>query len=152
GAGNERPSGPAKVAFAPEFPALIDHEWGFALGGFGGTRRGDPPGHVPVIFVHGNNVDACDWYPVLDDFRAAGWSDQALWGLPYNGIGANNGTAINRSNQACMDEHSADGGDGVARVTSNDANVPDLYDFILAVRDYTGSRKFTIISHSLGVT
>src|SRR4029079_17802298 len=39
-----------------------------------------------------------------------------------------------------------------AVVTSNDVNVPDLYAFILAVRDYTGSKKFSIAAHSLGVT
>ncbi len=32
------PQGPAKVAFAPGFPALKDHKWGFPLGGFGGLR------------------------------------------------------------------------------------------------------------------
>ncbi|MFA5938035.1 MAG: hypothetical protein WC809_01670 [Sinimarinibacterium sp.] len=152
GAGNTPPQGPARVAFAPDFPALIDHEWSFALAGFGGTARGKAPGHVPVIFVHGNNVDACDWYPVRDDFRAAGWSDQALWALSYNGLGGNNGRALMRDNPECLAEHEAAGFDGVSRVTSNDVNVPDLYDFILAVRDYTGSRRFAIVSHSLGVT
>jgi pimeloyl-ACP methyl ester carboxylesterase len=31
-------------------------------------------------------------------------------------------------------------------------NVPDLYAFIKAVRAYTGSSKFSLVSHSLGVT
>ena len=152
GAGSTRPYAPAKVGFAADFPALTDHEWDFALGGFGGTRALEPPGHVPVIFVHGNNVDHADWYPVRDDFRAAGWSDQALWALSYNGLGANNGTALFRENPERDAEHQAAGGDGIARVTSNDVNVPDLYDFILAVRAYTGSRRFSIVGHSLGVT
>jgi len=150
--GHSAPQGPAKVRFAEDFPALIDHEWDFALGGFGGTRAGEAPGHVPVIFVHGNNVDHGDWYPVRDDFRAAGWSDQALWALAYNGLGANNGSALLRQNPERDAEHAEMGGDGVSRVTSNDVNVPDLYDFILAVRGYTGSRKFSLVSHSLGVT
>jgi len=152
GAGNTQPSKAAKVRFAADFPALTDHEWGFAIGGFGGTQAGDAPGHVPVIFVHGNNVDHGDWYPVRDDFRAAGWSDQALWALSYNGLGANNGTALFRENPERDAEHTEMAGDGVARVTSNDVNVPDLHDFILAVRAYTGSRKFSLVSHSLGVT
>lgn len=152
GVGGLAPSGPARVRFPADFPALIDHQWGFALGGFGGTRAGEAPGHVPVIFVHGNNVDHGDWYPVRDDFRAAGWSDQALWALSYNGLGANNGTALFRENLERDAEHQAMGGDGVARVTSNDVNVPDLRDFILAVRAYTGSRRFSIVAHSLGVT
>ncbi len=152
GAGNTEPSGPAKVRFAAGFPSLTDHEWGFAIGGFGGTRAGDPPGHVPVIFVHGNNVDHADWYPVRDDFHAAGWSDQALWALSYNGVGANNGGALFRANPERDAEHAEVGGDGIGRVTGNDVNVPDLYDFILAVRAYTGSRKFSLVGHSLGVT
>lgn len=150
--GHSAPQGPAKVRFAADFPALVDHEWDFALGGFGGTRRGDWPGHAPVIFVHGNNVDHADWYPVRDDFRAAGWSDQALWALSYNGLGAANGSALTRENPERDAEHDEMGGDGVARVTSNDVNVPDLHDFILAVRAYTGSPKFSIVAHSLGVT
>jgi len=150
--GHMEPPGPAKVRFPDDFPKLVDHEWGFPLGGFGGTRRHDKPGHVPVIFVHGNNVDHGDWYPVRDAFRAAGWSDQALWALSYNGLGANNGTALFRENPERDAEHQAAGGDGVARVTGNDVNVPDLHDFILAVRAYTGPRKFSIVAHSLGVT
>src|SRR6185295_4147535 len=39
-----------------------------------------------------------------------------------------------------------------ARVTGNDVNVPDLYDFIMAVRAYTGVAKFSLVGHSLGVT
>lgn len=152
GAGNTPPSGPAKVRFPADFPALTDHEWGFAIGGFGGTRAFDVPGHVPVIFVHGNNVDHADWYPVRDDFRAAGWSDQALWALSYNGLGANNGSALFRENPERNAEHTEMGGDGMGRVTSNDVNVPDLYNFILAVRAYTGSRRFSLVGHSLGVT
>ena len=150
--GHTPPQGPARVRFPADFPALSDHEWDFALGGFGGTRAGEAPGHVPVIFVHGNNVDHADWYPVRDDFRAAGWSDQALWALSYNGLGANNGSALFRENPERDAEHTGMGGDGMSRVTSNDVNVPDLYDFILAVRTYTGSRNFSLVSHSLGVT
>ena len=150
--GNTPPIGPAKVRFPADFPALTDHEWGFAIGGFGGTQAGESPGHVPVIFVHGNDVDHADWYPVRDDFRAAGWSDQALWGLSYNGLGANNGTALFRENPERDAEHTEMGADGIGRVTGNDVNVADLYDFILAVRAYTGSRRFSLVGHSLGVT
>jgi len=44
------------------------------------------------------------------------------------------------------------GWDGVSRVTDNDVNVADLYAFIEAVRDYTGSRHVSLVGHSLGVT
>lgn len=145
------PQGPARIKFPADFPALQDHEWGFRIGGFGGIVQGLRPNHVPVIFVHGNNDDHTDWYTVADQFRAAGWSDQALWALSYNGLGGNS-LAIQSSNPQQTQEHQEDGFDGKTRVTSDEPNVPDLYDFILAVRAYTGVRKFTIVSHSLGVT
>jgi hypothetical protein len=146
------PQGPAAVKLAADFPVLVDHEWNFRLGGFGGIRRGTPIRHAPVIFVHGNNVDAADWYPVRDDFRAAGWNDQELWALSYNGLGANNGTALFTANPGRDQEHLDMGWDGQARITNDDVNVPDLYDFIRAVQAYTGSQRFSIVSHSLGVT
>ena len=145
------PQGPAKVRFAPDFPVLRDSEWGFQIGGFGGVQKGLKPNHVPVIFVHGNNVDHADWYPVRDAFKAAGWSDQALWGLSYNGLGGN-GAMITTANPERDAEHTEMGYDGRTRVTSNDVNVPDLYQFILAVRAYTGVKKFSLVGHSLGVT
>jgi pimeloyl-ACP methyl ester carboxylesterase len=147
-----QPQGPAKVRFGAGFPALKDSEWRFRLGGFGGVRPRAARRHVPVIFVHGNNVDAADWYPVRDAFRAAGWSDQELWALSYNGLGGNNGTALHTANPERDAEHTEMGWDGQTRVTSDDVNVPDLYAFIKAVRTYTGSARFSIVSHSLGVT
>jgi len=146
------PQGPAAVRFAKDFPVLHDSEWHFRLGGFGGVRRGAPLHHVPVVFVHGNNVDAADWYPVRDDFRKAGWSDQELWALSYNGLGGNNGTALHTANPERDSEHTAMGYDGVTRVTEDDVNVPDLYAFVTAVQRYTGSRKVMLVGHSLGVT
>jgi hypothetical protein len=147
-----RPQGPAAVHLAPGFPVLLDHEWGFALGGFGGVARGAPLHHAPVVFVHGNNVDGADWYSVRDLFRAAGWTDQELWGLSYNGLGGNNGVGVRNQNQAAIDEHQQMGWDGQTRITNNDVNVGDLYDFITAVQSYTGSRRFSLVTHSLGVT
>ena len=146
------PQGPAKVRFGKGFPALKDAEWKFKLGGFGGVKPRAPLRHVPVVFVHGNNVDAADWYPVRDAFKKAGWSDQELWALSYNGLGGNNGTALHTPNPERDAEHAEMGWDGTTRVTSNDVNVPDLYAFIKAVRTYTGSKRFAIVSHSLGVT
>jgi len=147
-----QPQGPAKVRFGTGFPALKDAEWKFRLGGFGGIRPRARLRHVPVVFVHGNNVDHADWYPVRDEFRAAGWSDQELWALSYNGLGGNNGTALHTANPERDAEHTAMGWDGVTRVTSNDVNVPDLYAFVRAVQKYTGSAKFSLVTHSLGVT
>jgi pimeloyl-ACP methyl ester carboxylesterase len=147
-----QPQGPAKVRFGRGFPVVKDAEWGFQVGGFGGVRPRAPRRHVPVVFVHGNNVDAADWYPVRDAFKAAGWSDQELWALSYNGLGGNNGTALHTANPERDREHTEMGWDGTTRVTSNDVNVADLYAFIRAVRAYTGSARFSIVGHSLGVT
>lgn len=147
-----RPQGPAAVRFAADVPVLQDSEWGWQLGGFGGIRQGAPRRHLPVIFVHGNNVDAADWYPVRDDFRAAGWSDQELWALSYNGLGGSNGTALTRTNPERDAEHAAMGKDGVTYVTEDDVNVADLAAFISMVRAYTGSQEYLLVGHSLGVT
>lgn len=147
-----KPQGPAAVRFAKDVPAVVDTEWGWRVGGFGGIRRGAPLRHVPVVFVHGNNVDAADWYPVRDDFRAAGWSDQELWALSYNGLGGNNGSALLRANPERDQEHRAMGKDATTYVTENDVNVDDLQAFLLMVRKYTGSKRFMLVGHSLGVT
>ncbi len=150
--GHLEPQGPAAIRFAEDFPELTDDEWGFQLGGFGGIARGAPTAHLPVVFVHGNNVDAADWYPVRDDFQAAGWTMQELWALSYNGLGGNNGTALQRSNPERDAEHREMGHDGTTRVTANDVNVPDLAAFIRAVLDYTGAEGYHLVGHSLGVT
>ena len=144
------PQGPAPSHFPADFPRLVDHEWDFPLGGFGGTRAGAPRSHAPVIFVHGNTVDAADWFVVRDDFKAAGWTDQELFALSYNGLGGNSGTAFTRLQPERDVEHL--GWDGEVRVTNNTVNAHDLRDFIHAVRTYTGSARFSIVAHSLGVT
>lgn len=150
--GHTEPQGPAKVRFAADFPELLDAEWGFPIGGFGGIERGAPLTHVPVVLVHGNNVDHGDWYPVRDDFKAAGWTDQELWALSYNGLGGNNGSSPERSNPERDAEHTEMGWDGTTRVTANDVNVPDLTAFIEAVLEYTGADRVSLVGHSLGVT
>ncbi|HVE74940.1 MAG TPA: alpha/beta fold hydrolase [Mycobacteriales bacterium] len=150
--GRTKPQGPAAVKFARDVPALTDSEWKWRLGGFGGLRKGAPRRHVPVIFVHGNTVDAADWYPVRNAFRAAGWTDQELWALSYNGLGGSSGTALFTPNPERDEEHRAMGKDAVTYVTENDVNVADLHAFLLMVRRYTGSTRFAIVAHSLGVT
>lgn len=113
---------------------------------------GAPHKHVPVIFVHGNNVDGGDWYPVRDQFRAAGWSDQEMFALSYNGLGGSNGSALFTTNPESDQDRADLGWDGQTRITNDDANVPDLSAFISAVQAYTGSRSFSLVGHSLGVT
>jgi len=147
-----RPQGPAAWKFAHDVPVLIDSEWKWKVGGFGGIRRGYPLKHVPVIFVHGNNVDAADWYPVRDDFLRAHWSRQELWGISYGGLGCTNGTALFTSNPERDSEHQQMGDDHSTYITEDDVNVPDLYRFIRMVQAYTGSRRVVLVTHSLGVT
>jgi pimeloyl-ACP methyl ester carboxylesterase len=147
-----RPQGPAAWRFAPDVPKALDSEWKWKVGGFGGIHRGFPLRHVPVIFVHGNNVDAADWYPVRDDFLRAHWTRQELWGISYGGLGGSNGTALFTSNPERDKEHQAMGDDHSTYITEDDVNVPDLYRFIKMVQAYTGSRRFVLVTHSLGVT
>ena len=145
------PLGPAKIRFAADFPALHDATYGFRIGGFGGSQAGQPTRRFPVIFVHGNTVDHADWYPVRDYFKNAGWTDQELWALSYNGLGGNS-AMVTTSNPERDAEHAEMGYDGATHQTDNDSNVADLYAFIQAVRQYTGSRRFSLVTHSLGVT
>jgi pimeloyl-ACP methyl ester carboxylesterase len=147
-----KPQGPAAWKFASDVPKLLDSEWKWKIGGFGGIRRGYPLRHVPVVFVHGNNVDAADWYPVRDDFLRAGWTRQELWGISYGGQGGSNGTALFTPNPERDKEHQDMGDDHSTYITEDDVNVPDLYRFIHLVQAYTGSRRFVLVTHSLGVT
>ncbi|MHB8511146.1 MAG: alpha/beta hydrolase family protein [Actinomycetota bacterium] len=152
GYGHTMPQGPAARHFASDFPVLCDSDWGFVMGGFGGVAQGAALHHTPVIFVHGNNVDAGDWYPVRDAFLAAGWSMQELWALSYDGLGSDYGTGIVNPNLENDMEHQQMGWNGAAHVTADDVQVPALYRFIQAVQAYTGSTRFSIVAHSLGVT
>lgn len=144
------PAAPAVDKFAEDVPRLVDDEWGIPIGGFGGIEQGAPLTHAPVIFVHGNVVDHADWYPVRDDFLAAGWTMQELWALSYNGMGNGSGSSPIRTNPERDEDHA--GTDGMPRGTNNDTNVPDLVAFVRMVQAYTGSDKVHLVGHSLGVT
>ena len=160
--GHEPPPGPAPARFPKDFPVLKDSEWSFRLGGFGGSLLDDaewdvhaakrPERHHPVIFVHGNNVDAADWYPTRDAFIAAGWDPDDLWALSYNGLGAQSGAGATPNERRDQEHLNNPDSDFVARVTNNDVNVPDVYRFITAVRRYRQATRFSIVAHSLGVT
>jgi pimeloyl-ACP methyl ester carboxylesterase len=151
----------APVLFAPDFPRLSDCEWGYPLGGWGGMHRRAPLKHVPVIFVHGNQADAENWFLVEEQFKAlAGYTEQEMYALSYNGLG--NGYAGMPARSAPSPQSTAywqgtnppgqalccNGGHGA----SDEPNVPDLYAFVRAVQDYTGSQRVEIVAHSLGVT
>ena len=142
------------MRFATDVPCCVDSRVGLALGGFGGIRRNAPRKHVPVVFVHGNNVDAADWYPVRDDFRAAGWTDQELWALSYNGLGgverhgadphANPSATPSTARWARTRRPTSPRTTSTSRTSTR---------FLRCRADATpGSRQFMLVGHSLGVT
>ena len=152
---NMPPAAPS--LFASDFPMLSDCEWGYQLGGWGGVHQGSALHHTPVVFVHGNQVDAENWYLVADQFKQqAGYTDQELYALSYNGLenyyaGSPTCCSPAPETQAYLQNNPtvlANGGKGA----SDDPNVPDLYAFIQAVQQYTGSQDIDIVAHSLGVT
>ncbi|HEX6488107.1 MAG TPA: hypothetical protein VF137_04415 [Candidatus Dormibacteraeota bacterium] len=147
---------PAYPHFAADFPVIHDCEWGYPIGGFGGLHRHAPLKHVPIVFVHGNQADAENWFLVRDQLLQQGWTDQEMYGISYNGLanwyaGAPLQSQPDASTQAYLAANPqalANGGNGAA----NDVNVPDVYAFVRAVMDYTGSPYVDIVAHSLGVT
>ena len=106
-------------------------------GGFGGGNC--VASRTPVIFVHGNTVNATfiarpssSGVPsVYDALKAAGYNDCELFGITY----------LSPSEQAAepLNYH-----------TPTKAAL--IRDFILAVKSYTGKSKVTILAHSMGVT
>jgi pimeloyl-ACP methyl ester carboxylesterase len=149
---------PAPALFAADFPKLSDCEWGYQLGGFGGLHRGGPRRHLPVIFVHGNQGDTENWFLTADLFKKlAGYTNQELYAISYNGLGNVYAGLPARSQpapeslaywQANPTAVCCNGGHGA----SNEPNVLDLYNFIHAVQEYTGSGRVVIVAHSLGAT
>jgi pimeloyl-ACP methyl ester carboxylesterase len=151
----------APALFAGDFPALTDCEWGYPLGGWGGSHAGATLTHTPVIFVHGNQADAENWYLAAERFRAlAGYTDQEMYAISYNGLGnayagmptcctpSPLSTAYWQGTSPPGYALCCNGGHGA----SDDPNVPDLYAFVRAVQQYTGSQQVDIVAHSLGVT
>ena len=119
---------PAEASFPPDFPIVRDAEWGYPIGGWGGSTKGLPLRHDPVIFVHGNTRDAGDWdepgRSVKQRFLEAGYSKQELWAPSYNG----KSTKENPPALQCR--------------TDNTSNIPDLAAFVCMPSSTTrGLRK-----------
>jgi hypothetical protein len=106
-------------------------------GGFGGGNC--VATRTPVIFVHGNTVNATfiakpstNGAPtVYDTLRAAGYNDCELFGITYLSPTEQDSEPLNyhTGTKAAM-----------------------IRDFINAVKAYTGKSKVSILAHSLGVT
>ena len=106
-------------------------------GGFGG---GDCVAtRTPVIFVHGNTVNATFFAKpstsgvpsVYATLRAAGYNDCELFGITY--------LSPTEQAQEPLNYHTG-------------AKAARIRDFITAVKAYTGRSKVHIIGHSMGVT
>jgi pimeloyl-ACP methyl ester carboxylesterase len=131
------------TTFPPGFPTIEDASLRVPVIGFGGRGRA---GHVPVIFLHGNNdtpyPNPCNSsFGHIRDFAQYfadhGYAPGELWGLGYQGDQCDLlTTPTNKSGPA----------------HSTIANVPDLRAFVHAVLDYTGAAQVDVVGHSLGAT
>jgi pimeloyl-ACP methyl ester carboxylesterase len=95
-------------------------------GGWGGHDFHDTePGveRPPVVFVHGNQRDACDWEPHAEFFLNRSYTGDELWAISF--------------------------GDG----SPTHAEMADQLDeFVAQVCDHTGAETVSVVGHSLGVT
>jgi pimeloyl-ACP methyl ester carboxylesterase len=101
---------------------------GGAYGGWGGheyhaTKPGLPGGKNPIIFVHGNTHDACDWSDHATRFLDRGYRGDQLWSITF-----------------------------AAESPTHDEMARQLEDFVDNVCAYTGADTVDVVSHSLGVT
>jgi triacylglycerol lipase len=95
-------------------------------GGWGGhAHHGTEPGsrERPVVFVHGNQRDACDWDEHAEFFLNRTYGGDDVWAITF-----------------------ADGS------PSHPAMADQLDAFVGRVRAYTGAESVDIVAHSLGVT
>lgn len=101
-------------------------------GGWGGhAHHGtEPDGGIPVgvdrnpvVFVHGNQRDACDWESQATFFLQRGYTGDDLWAVTFR-----EGTATHVSMAEQLDA------------------------FVGRVREHTGSDTVDVVAHSLGVT
>lgn len=95
-------------------------------GGWGGhTFHDTEPGYDqnPVVFVHGNTRNACDFSKHADEFLSRGYRGDALWSITFR------------------------------EETSTHAEMRDqLDDFVSNVLAYTDASTVDVVAHSLGVT
>ncbi|WP_101297815.1 esterase/lipase family protein [Halegenticoccus soli] len=97
-------------------------------GGWGGSdprsgRAESPTARTPVVFVHGNGRDACDWRGYHRFLRDGGYGDDELWAITFR------------------------------RPTSTHEEMADQLDeFVSRVLTHTGRDRVSVVAHSLGVT
>jgi len=95
-------------------------------GGWGGADYwGDSSGveRTPVVFVHGNLNDACNWDTIATHLYDEGWNGDELWSITFS------------------------------EGTTNHAEMKvQLDDFVQNVMSRTGQGEVHLVAHSLGVT
>ncbi|MFB6207425.1 MAG: esterase/lipase family protein [Haloglomus sp.] len=99
---------------------------GGLYGGWGGHAfHGTEPGadRTPVVFVHGNQRDACDWLSHAEFFLKRSYLGDELWAVTFR-----DGSPSHREMAAT------------------------LADFVDQVRNHTGAEQVAVVAHSLGVT
>jgi len=79
--------------------------------------------HVPIVFVHGNTVDASVWLPAMEWFLDRGDTGEDLWAITFR-----------------------------RRSPSHEEMATQLDDFVAEVRAATGHDTVNVVAHSLGVT
>ncbi|MCX7059924.1 MAG: chitobiase/beta-hexosaminidase C-terminal domain-containing protein [Gammaproteobacteria bacterium] len=133
------PPRPHERAFPEGFRPPISVATGRPIHGWGGQWQAPPgaetlsPSRTPILFIHGNTVDATYWEEARQWFRNAGWNDEELWAPSY-------------------------GWGSTEQFDVNDLTAPTLDAFVDEVQRYLGERRgrpvrqFDIVAHSLGVT
>jgi pimeloyl-ACP methyl ester carboxylesterase len=99
---------------------------GGRYGGWGGhAHHGTDPGaeRTPVVFVHGNQRDACDWERHAEFFLRRSYGGDALWAVTFR-----EGSPTHPSMAEQLEE------------------------FVGRVREETGAERVSVVAHSLGVT
>ncbi len=95
-------------------------------GGWGGHEYHGTDGEsdrTPVVFVHGNQRDACDWLDHASFFRHRGYTGDDLWAITFD-----EGTP------------------------SHESMAEQLDAFVGKIREHTGEETVDVVGHSLGVT
>jgi len=102
----------------------------FSTGGqYGGWRAAEvwgdysSSGRTPVVFVHGNTGDACNWLTAAEDLIDNGWGGEDVYSITFREESSDHGEMKNQ-----------------------------LDDFVQKVLDETGAGQVDIVQHSLGVT
>jgi len=97
-----------------------------SYGGWGGHGHfGTAPGvsRTPVVFVHGNDRDACDWHDHAAHLLEHGYRGDELWAITFG-----------------------------EATTTHPKMVAQLDAFVERVRQHTGESTVSVVAHSLGVT